>query len=97
MLFLKENLVPNITHYTNQLTMMYKMIEYGLGSAVEPFPSLAEEDLVKIPFTDRVLAPIRMWWDPTVPHNSAFKDFVSFLDEYIAEHDLSEISECKKA
>ena len=97
MMFLKENLVPNITHYTNQLTMMYKMIEYGIGSSVEPYPSFTGENLVRIPFTNRVLVPIRMWWDPAVPHNSAFRDFMTFLDEYTAAHDLSEISECKNA
>ncbi len=92
MMFMKENLAPNIVHYTNQLTLMYKMIQYDLGSALEPYPSFMDKDLVKIPFKEPVLIPIRMWWDPDIPHNSAFYDFMTFLDKYLKENDLTKRS-----
>ena len=91
-MFMKEGLVPNIVHYTNQLTLMYEMIKYGLGSAVEPYPSFADMDLVKISFKDRMLIPIRAWWDPDIPHNSAFMDFMGFMDEYLKHNDISKRS-----
>ena len=86
---MKEGLVPNIVHYTNQLTLMHEMLRYDLGSAIEPYPSFADVDLVTIPFKERMLIPIRVWWDPDIPHNSAFRDFMSYLDNYLKNNDIS--------
>ena len=83
-LYNKYGFTPNIKFRTSQLSMVFRMVENGMCSTIQ-FDGIVEnnENIVAIPFKEPVVCPMRISWNPDIPHNSAFGDFMAFAKEHM--------------
>lgn len=72
---------------TNASSLIHQMVARGILCALLP-KDLARnwDDIAMLPFDPPQCNPMKAVWNKNLPHSSALKDFVSFLQEYFAEH-----------
>ena len=81
-LYSKYGYTPNIKFRTSQISMLYQMIENGICSTIQ-FKGVIKdnENIISIPFEEKTIYPIKLTWNPHIPHNSAFHDLMNFINE----------------
>lgn len=79
LMFEKQGIKPNIAMRTYQLAAVREAVRHGLGCAPMPQGGLDDgESIVAVPLLPRRTWNTALIWNPKIPHNSAFRDF---LDE----------------
>lgn len=81
-LYSKYGLTPNIKFRTSQLSTILHMVENGICCTIQ-FEGLVEDNdnITAIPLEDSIKCPIRVSWNQSIPHNSAFYDFMDYTKE----------------
>lgn len=78
----------NLVLRTSQQDLIRKVVAEGAASAVLPLDMVEDwEGIVCIPFSPPRPFTVRLIWNKSVPHNSAFENFMSFIENY----DISQI------
>lgn len=78
----------NVVLRTSQQDLLRKVVVEGAASAVLPLDMVEDwEGVVCIPFSPPKPFTVRLIWNKSVPHNSAFDDFMHFIEHY----DMSQI------
>lgn len=78
----------NFVLRTSQQDLLRKVVVEGAASAVLPLDMVEDwEGIVCIPFSPPRPFTVRLIWNKSVPHNSAFDDFMRFIEHY----DMSQI------
>lgn len=73
----------NLVLRTSQQDLLRKVVVEGAASAVLPLDMVEDwEGIVCIPFSPPRPFTIRLIWNKSVPHNSAFDDFMRFIEHY---------------
>lgn len=79
LMFEKQGIKPNIAMRTYQLAAVREAVRNGLGCSPMPQGGLDDgEAIVGVPLQPRRIWNTALIWNPKIPHNSAFHDF---LDE----------------
>lgn len=73
----------NLVLRTSQQDLVRNAVVAGLAYAVLPLDMVSEwEGIACIPFVPERRFSVKLIWNKSVPHNSAFEDFMSFMDSY---------------
>jgi len=85
-LFAKEQLTPNIAYMTNQMSALRQMIRENLCSSIKPRESMeGDPQIATIPIDEADRIYLRVLWNNTIRHNSAFRDFIAYARETFSE------------
>jgi DNA-binding transcriptional LysR family regulator len=78
----------NMVLRTSQQDLLRKIVAAGLASAILPLDMVEDwEGIVGIPFSPSKPFTVKLIWNKSVPHNSAFDDFMDFIEN----HDISQL------
>lgn len=73
----------NIVLRTSQQDLLRKVVAEGAAAAVLPLDMVEDwAGVVCIPFNPPRPFTVKLIWNKSVPHNSAFDDFMSFIENY---------------
>lgn len=73
----------NLVLRTSQQDLLRKVVAEGVASAVLPLDMVEDwGGIVCIPFSPPRPFTVRLIWNKSVPHNTAFDDFMHFIEHY---------------
>ena len=81
-LFARAGLKPNIAYMTQQVSFMRQMVRENLCCSIKPRQSIENDPLIAtIPIDEAVPLHLRILWNRSIQHNSAFRDFISYSNQ----------------
>ena len=87
-LYAKAGLTPNIAFMTNQMSSLRQMIRENLCSSIKPRESMeGDPEIATIPIDESERLYLRVLWNNSIRHNSAFRDFLAFIRKAFPSQD----------
>jgi len=81
-LFSRCGLTPNVAYMTHQMSALRQMIRENLCSSIKPRESMEDDPkIATIPIEEAEPLYLRVLWNSSIRHNSAFRDFIDFAKE----------------
>jgi len=85
-LYSRYGIQPNIAYQTQQVSSLRQMIRENLCSSIKPRESMEDDpEIVTIPIEEAGKLHLRILWDKTIRHNSAFYAFVNHARSAFSE------------
>ena len=85
-LFTRCGMKPNIAYMTQQVAFLCQMIRDGFCCSIKPRQSIeADPEIAVIPIDEAPPLRLRILWDESCSHGSAFRDFLDYARLSLAE------------
>ncbi len=86
-LFARFGLKPNVAYMTQQVSFLREMVRENLCCSIKPRQSIENDpDIVTIPIDEAEPLHLRILWNNSIRHNSAFHSFIDYARKTLANN-----------